>query len=442
MVSRPPLVVAAARVRRAGVAAMCGAALVLTSGGIALAQPAYAPPGTGVTGSTVATEDRVAALEADYARATAQLAALQHAVSRQAGEYAAAAEAERVAADAAARAQDEADRATQAADAARDALSRFAAAAYEQGGVGHQGLLHLLTVGPGQALDMAQYLDDAAEAQDRQLREAQSLAGLADALRATAQEQARVRAERARALGEAHHALDAQVAVATEQVAQIGARQQALVMELALARQVTAEEQQRQLDARAQEGAARAQAAQAAATPATPGAPAAAPPPPAPPAPAPAPAPTVTTSAAPPAPSAPPSSPPAPTATPTPTPTPIPSPAPTTPATTPSLAWMQANPRTVAQQIMPSFGFGSDQWTCLNSLWEKESSWNWAADNPYSDAYGIPQSLPGSKMATAGADWLVNPATQIKWGLGYIKGRYGTPCAAWAAWQARSPHWY
>ena len=442
MVSRPPLVVAAARVRRAGVAAMCGAALVLTSGGIALAQPAYAPPGTGVTGSTAATDDRVGALEADYARATAELAALQQAVSRQAGEYAAAVEAERVAADAAARAQDEADRATQAADAARDALSRFAAAAYEQGGVGHQGLLHLLTVGPGQALDMAQYLDDAAEAQDRQLREAQSLAGLADALRATAQEQARVRAERARALGEAHHALDAQVAVATEQVAQIGARQQALVMELALARQVTAEEQQRQLDARAQEGAARAQAAQAAATPATPGAPAAAPPPPAPPAPALAPAPTVTTSAAPPAPSAPPSSPPAPTATPTPTPTPIPSPAPTTPATTPSLAWMQANPRTVAQQIMPSFGFGSDQWTCLNSLWEKESSWNWAADNPYSDAYGIPQSLPGSKMATAGADWLVNPATQIKWGLGYIKGRYGTPCAAWAAWQARSPHWY
>lgn len=91
---------------------------------------------------------------------------------------------------------------------------------------------------------------------------------------------------------------------------------------------------------------------------------------------------------------------------------------------------------------MPKFGFDSSQWTCLETLWQKESSWYWAADNPYSSAYGIPQALPGTKMATAGADWLINPATQITWGLGYIKGRYGTPCAAWAAWQSRSPHWY
>ena len=103
---------------------------------------------------------------------------------------------------------------------------------------------------------------------------------------------------------------------------------------------------------------------------------------------------------------------------------------------------MQANPRTVAQQLMPSYDFGADQWSCLDQLWQKESNWRWWADNPYSHAYGIPQSLPGSKMATAGADWLVNPATQIRWGLGYIKGRYGSPCAAWSAWQGRSPHWY
>ena len=103
---------------------------------------------------------------------------------------------------------------------------------------------------------------------------------------------------------------------------------------------------------------------------------------------------------------------------------------------------MQRNPRTVAQQLMPNFGFGTDQWSCLDSVWLNESSWSWSADNPTSDAYGIPQSLPGSKMASAGADWLVNPSTQITWGLGYIKGRYGTPCQAWAAWQARSPHWY
>ncbi len=102
----------------------------------------------------------------------------------------------------------------------------------------------------------------------------------------------------------------------------------------------------------------------------------------------------------------------------------------------------QGNPRAIAQQLMPSYGFDSSQWSCLDSLWIGESGWNWAAANPYSGAYGIPQALPGTKMASAGSDWLTNPATQIAWGLGYIKGRYGTPCQAWAQWQARSPHWY
>jgi hypothetical protein len=64
-------------------------------------------------------------------------------------------------------------------------------------------------------------------------------------------------------------------------------------------------------------------------------------------------------------------------------------------------------------------------------LWQRESGWRYNAENP-SGAYGIPQALPGSKMATAGADWQTNPATQIKWGLGYIQSRYGTPCSAWA----------
>jgi len=78
------------------------------------------------------------------------------------------------------------------------------------------------------------------------------------------------------------------------------------------------------------------------------------------------------------------------------------------------------------------------------ALWDGESGWRADADNPGSDAYGIPQALPGSKMASAGADWKTNPATQIRWGIGYIAGRpdYGSPSAAYAKWLARSPHWY
>ena len=85
-----------------------------------------------------------------------------------------------------------------------------------------------------------------------------------------------------------------------------------------------------------------------------------------------------------------------------------------------------------AKAMLASFGFSATtQWPCLYDLWERESTWNVYAENPVSGAYGIPQSLPGDKMATAGADWQTNAATQIKWGLGYIKSVYGTPCGAW-----------
>jgi hypothetical protein len=84
-----------------------------------------------------------------------------------------------------------------------------------------------------------------------------------------------------------------------------------------------------------------------------------------------------------------------------------------------------------AKGMLSSFGFGQDQWSCLFSLWERESTWNVYAENASSGAYGIPQSLPGSKMAAAGADWQTDAATQIRWGLGYIKAIYGTPCGAW-----------
>ena len=96
--------------------------------------------------------------------------------------------------------------------------------------------------------------------------------------------------------------------------------------------------------------------------------------------------------------------------------------------------------RAIAQEMLAARGWGSEQWTCLDSLWQKESGWNHLAKNRSSGAYGIPQSLPGSKMASAGSDWQTNPATQISWGLGYIQGRYGTPCGAWE--HSKLKNWY
>jgi hypothetical protein len=98
------------------------------------------------------------------------------------------------------------------------------------------------------------------------------------------------------------------------------------------------------------------------------------------------------------------------------------------------------DPRSIARSMLSSYGWGDDQWGCLDALWQRESGWNHTAMNPSSGAYGIPQSLPGNKMATAGADWQTNPATQISWGLGYISGRYGSPCNAWA--HSESVGWY
>ena len=85
----------------------------------------------------------------------------------------------------------------------------------------------------------------------------------------------------------------------------------------------------------------------------------------------------------------------------------------------------------IAYQMVLARGWGDDQFACLRSLWAKESGWRVNAYNAGSGAYGIPQALPGSKMGSAGADWETNPATQITWGLGYVAGRYGTPCGAW-----------
>lgn len=93
----------------------------------------------------------------------------------------------------------------------------------------------------------------------------------------------------------------------------------------------------------------------------------------------------------------------------------------------------------IALAILTAKGMGNDQYSCLVSLWTRESNWRVDAENP-DGAYGIPQALPGNKMASAGPDWQTSAATQIKWGLGYIKARYATPCGAWAHSQATG--WY
>ena len=98
------------------------------------------------------------------------------------------------------------------------------------------------------------------------------------------------------------------------------------------------------------------------------------------------------------------------------------------------------SPRQIAEAMLGSFGWSSGQFSCLDPLWAHESGWSVTAANAGSGAYGIPQALPGSRMASAGPDWHTNAATQIKWGLEYIKGTYGSPCAAWGHEQATG--WY
>ncbi|GEA85118.1 MAG: ubiquitin-like domain-containing protein [Cellulomonas sp.] len=94
----------------------------------------------------------------------------------------------------------------------------------------------------------------------------------------------------------------------------------------------------------------------------------------------------------------------------------------------------------LGKEMAAARGWGDDQFACLLTLWNHESGWRVDAHNKGSGAYGIPQALPGSKMASIASDWRTNPATQITWGLNYIKSRYKTPCGAWAHFTQK--HWY
>jgi hypothetical protein len=96
--------------------------------------------------------------------------------------------------------------------------------------------------------------------------------------------------------------------------------------------------------------------------------------------------------------------------------------------------------RALGCALLLDAGYGLEQMPCLEKMWTKESGWNPKSTNASSGAYGIPQALPGDKMGGYGSDWRTNPVPQIRWGLDYIKNRYGDPCAAWSFWQTHN--WY
>ncbi len=110
------------------------------------------------------------------------------------------------------------------------------------------------------------------------------------------------------------------------------------------------------------------------------------------------------------------------------------------PAADPGAGTDPESAKAIARSMMAGHGWGDSEFSCLESLWTRESSWNYQAENASSGAYGIPQALPGTKMSEVADDWATNPSTQITWGLNYISGRYGTPCSAWA--HSESVGWY
>ena len=98
------------------------------------------------------------------------------------------------------------------------------------------------------------------------------------------------------------------------------------------------------------------------------------------------------------------------------------------------------SPKAYALSYIETYGWGPEEYSCLVNLWTRESQWRTLAANPSSGAYGIPQALPGSKMAVEGPDWMTNHETQIRWGVKYIAARYETPCGAWA--HSEEHNWY
>lgn len=335
------------------------------------------------------------------------------------------------------RAEEVATAASAAADGARVAVRRDAALIWQGQGDTADLDTYLSGDGPQVVADRLSALEQVAARRAATLDRAAATAGMAVEARRASD---RAREQQAAAARTAHETRDrAQVALssATARATQLRAEQDAQVAALARLRGVAAAVEQQRQDAlaaesarvaaeraaaleaaRSAEAARVARAAEAARRAASSGPSTTRP------------APSTTTV------------PPVPTTPPVPQPPPTGGPVASPPPPITSTAMTPSEARAAARSMMGRWGFGDGQWACLDSLWTGESGWRWSARNPWSSAYGIPQALPASKMSSAGDDWLTNPVTQISWGLTYIKGRYGSPCGAWEAWQARSPHWY
>lgn len=107
---------------------------------------------------------------------------------------------------------------------------------------------------------------------------------------------------------------------------------------------------------------------------------------------------------------------------------------------TPAQGAVNDNKEYARTYMLQTYGWGEDEFVCLETLWQRESRWNHASRNKRSGAYGIPQALPATKMKSAGSDWRTNPQTQIRWGLNYIAKRYKTPCGAYQ--HSKRKGWY
>ena len=100
----------------------------------------------------------------------------------------------------------------------------------------------------------------------------------------------------------------------------------------------------------------------------------------------------------------------------------------------------KAEIQSYAHDLVISYGWNENDWNAFVQIINHESGWRVTAKNPKSGAYGLCQAYPASKMKSAGSDWRTNYKTQLKWCMGYIKGRYGSPSSAWSFWQKH--HWY
>ena len=316
-------------------------------------------------------------------------------------------------------------------------VGQLAAHTYKNGGA--ENSLHLLldTSASSESLHALGTLQRVTDRAGRVYAEAEAVAGIAESLREQ-QEQARAaRQELVEEAGEALSTSEAAATAADSAAAEAGQRTAVMLEQLAALRRTSAaEEQERMRKKQAeesfreqQEAAARAARDAALDTPAPVGG--ISPPKPAPQEPPvvirPAPAPPAAPAPAPPSPGRP-------APAPDPAPAPAPAPTPTPPAPEPPPAQVVDDPaaaQAYASGQMGAYGWDQAQFRCLVNLWHRESNWRTSALNPYSGAYGIPQSLPGSKMAAAGPDWRTSYRTQINWGLSYIASRYGSPCGAW-----------